>query len=138
MTSMRYITLVIIYLAGHYFSVQALDAENPKLIHNKTFILGLSTFIFFLILKYKENNCNDNTKRLPVSYIYSQSIFYTILALLSQYIYKFFLNNDCMEIVSTTINDINDFTHIPEALFTAGIVLLTNNLSLYLIYPKCN
>lgn len=138
MTSIRYISLVIIYLVGYYFTTLAKEETNPKLIHNKTFILGISTFIFFLIIKYRENDCNDKTKELPHSYIYTQTIFYTVLAIFSQYIYKFFIENECVEIISITINNINDFTYIPEALFIAGIVLLTNNLSSYLIYPKCN
>ena len=137
MTSMRFITLSIIYLAGHYFSHLNRDDTHPKLIHDPTFILGVSTFIFFLVLKFRDNDCQDETKKLPSSYVYSQSFFYSGLAIFSQYIYKFFLEKDCIEIVQKTINDINDFTYIPEALFTAGIVLFTNNLSQYLIYPKC-
>jgi hypothetical protein len=139
MRSARYISLVTIYLIGHFISIINKDeTTRPLLIHNQTFILGISTFIFFLIIKSDENNCSDETKKLPQSYIYSQAIFYSILAIFSQYIYKFFVEKNCLQILTITINNINDFTYIPEALFIAGFVLLTNNLSLYVIYPKCN
>jgi hypothetical protein len=140
MTSQRYLTLVLIYLAGHYFSVINYDQSHPNLIHHPLFILSVSTFIFFYIMKEEENNCNNNknTKGISSTFVISQSIFYTIIAILSQYIYKFFVEVNCFEIVVGTINNINDLSYIPEALFIAGFVLLINNLSLRIIYPKCN
>jgi hypothetical protein len=139
MTSIRYIKLVIIYILGHFFSKIKYDAEYLNLLNNQLFVLGISTFIFFLFIKFKETNCNDkNKKGLPTKYIYTQSIFYTILAILSHYIYKFFLEQDCIDIIAQIFNSINDLTYIPESLFIAGFVLLINNLSLYIIYPKCN
>lgn len=141
MTSFRYILLVTIYLAGHYFTKVNYDAEHPKLVNNPLFILSASTFLFFIIIKFQETNCSgekNNKKGIPTSYIFSQAVLYTILAILSQYIYKFFLDQECIDTVAQTINDINDFSYIPEALFIAGFILLINNLSLSLIYPKCN
>jgi hypothetical protein len=97
------------------------------------------TFLFFVFIKFQENSeCNSNNNKLPVKYIFSQSIAYTILAVFSQYIYKFFLEKDCIDTIASQINDINNITYIPEALFIAGFILLINNLSLVLIYPKCN
>jgi hypothetical protein len=142
MISLRYLILVLIYISGHYFSIINYDDSHPKLIHNPLFIISVSTFIFFFIIKYKESKCdngddNKNLKGLPITYIFSQSLFYTIIAILSQYIYKFFVGVNCYDIITDVINNINDLSYIPEALFIAGFVLLINNLSLYVIYPKC-
>ena len=65
-------------------------------------------------------------------------MFYTIIAIVSQYIYKFFVDINCYDTITGVINNINDLSYIPESLFIAGFVLLINNLSLHIIYPKCN
>ena len=135
MTSLRYLILVSLYIGGHFF----VELNNDdKIIHNPLFVLCIITFLFFVFIKFQENSeCNNNSK-LPVKYIFSQSIAYTILAVISQYIYKFFLEKDCIDTIASQINDFNNITYIPEALFIAGFILLINNLSLVLIYPKCN
>jgi hypothetical protein len=136
MTSLRYLILVSLYIGGHFFT---LLSDDNKIIHNPTFVLCIITFLFFLFVKFQENSeCNTNNNKLPVKYIFSQSIAYTILAVFSQYIYKFFLEKDCIDTIASQINDFNNITYIPEALFIAGFILLINNLSLVLIYPKCN
>ena len=149
MTSIRYLTLVIIYLVIHYFPVFYYDNSRPSLIYDQLyinqFLIGLSTFIFFYKIKEHESKCESESKNksenlngLPESYIFSQSLFYAIIAILSQYIYRFLLEANCSDIITSSINNINNISYIPEALFIAGFVLLTNNLSLYIIYPKCN
>jgi hypothetical protein len=142
MTSLRYLILTAIYIIGSFFIIyykshNNQDTQFNKLITNPTIILFISTFLFFLIIKYQENsNCVNN--KLPAKYIFSQSISYSILAVITQYIYIFFLEQDCIDTVAGSINQFNEFTHVPESLFIAGFVLLINNLSSYLIYPKCN
>ena len=143
MPSLRYLILVSLYIAGHFYIIynknKDVDSQFNKIIHNPTFVLCVLTFIFFLFTKFQENSqCDPKNTKLPTKYIFSQSIIYTILAVISQHIYKFFLEKDCIDTVAGSINDFNELTYIPEALFIAGFILLINNLSLYLIYPKCN
>jgi hypothetical protein len=86
-------------------------------------------------VKSTENNkCTKN--KLENKYIISQSTFYSILALFSNYLYKFLLEKECIEVINRTINNISEATYILEAFFVAGIVLLTNYLS-YKFYPRC-
>jgi hypothetical protein len=88
------------------------------------------------IIKYNDNNkCTKN--KLSIRYLISQSIFYSIIALLSHNLFSFFIEKECMEQVNNLIISISKTTYILEALFIAGIVLYTNHLSYYLIYPKC-
>jgi hypothetical protein len=138
MTSIRFLILTSIYVIGHYFiKFHSKNQYADKTIFEiPLFLFSLSTFIFFLVIKTNDNNkCTKN--KLESKYIYSQSLFYTIIAILSQNLYQFFLEKECIGIISNTIQSIDKFTYILEALFVAGFVLLTNNIS-YLIYPKCN
>ena len=138
MTSLRFLILVGIYLGGFYYSKYNKDDEHPSMIQNPLFILTVSTFLFFLVIKFLETNCKQPHKGLPATYIFSQSVIYTGLAIISQHIYRFFLEKDCIDTAAGYINNFNEFTYIPEAIFIAGFILLINNLSLNLIYPKCN
>ena len=93
--------------------------------------------MYFLWIKYHEDNDCPNPKLIKPNSVYIEPVVYVIFAIIAQYIYKFLLEKDCTEIVSVLVNNINNFTYIPEAIFVAGFVLLTNSLR-YLIYPKCN
>lgn len=136
MTSTRYLILVAIYIAGYYFTkYYNQDESNISLLNSPLFILSFSTFIFFYIVKYYENQkCKKN--KLESKYILSQSIFYSILAIISQYLYDFFLEKDCIDGLLTIFKKIDSITYIPKAFFIAGIVLLINQLN-YFICPKC-
>jgi hypothetical protein len=138
MTSVRFLILVGIYLGGHYFTKYHINDEHPSMLYNPLLVLSVSTFLFFIVIKFLETNCNQPRKGLPATYIFSQSVIYTALAIMSQYIYQFFLEKDCIDTIAGYINNFNEFTYIPEAVFIAGFVLLINNLSLNLIYPICN
>ena len=135
MTSRRYIILSIIYIASYYIVMYHYDEDNHSIIHNPYIVLFLSTFIFIYVIKYQENkNCTKN--KLENKYLLSQSLFYSLLALLSHNIYNFLIEKDCVSIINNTISNISNATYIFEGLFTAGIVLLVNQLS-YKFYPKC-
>ena len=136
MTSLRYLILVAIYIIGYYFSKSKDENSNKiNILYSQLFVLVFSTFIFFYVIKYLENDkCKEN--KLPPKYILSQSVFYSIIAVISQYLYQFFLEKNCVDSVTSLVNNIATFTYIPEAFFVAGLVLLINQLS-YIIYPKC-
>lgn len=135
MTSRRYIILSIIYIASYYIVMYHYDEDNHSIIHNPYIVLFLSTFIFIYVIKYQENkNCTKN--KLENKYLLSQSLFYSLLALLSHNIYNFLIEKECVSIINNTISNISNATYIFEGLFTAGIVLLVNQLS-YKFYPKC-
>ena len=135
MTSGRYIFLVTIYLIGYYLVEYHFKDDRSSAIHSHLFLLSISTFAFIYGIKYFENNkCTKN--KLESKYLLSQSIFYTIIAVLSQYLYDFFIEKDCSFGFINYINNIQSIRYIPEAFFIAGIVLLLNQLS-YIIYPKC-
>jgi len=110
--------------------------DNQEFYNNPYVVMFGSTFIFMYVIKYLENSkCTKN--KLPNKYLISQSIFYSLLALFSHNIYVFFLEKECIVFLNKAMNNISNFTYIFEALFVAGIVLLTNQLS-YLIYPRCS
>ena len=135
MTSARYLILVVIYIIGYFYTDYHKNDEKITIFHVPLFILTFSTFIFFYVVKYLENkDCTKN--KLESKYILSQSIFYSILAVLSQYLYDFFLEKECFNGLFAILKNKGPITYIPEAFFVAGIVLLTNQLS-YIIYPKC-
>jgi hypothetical protein len=109
--------------------------DNNSFIHLPVVVIFLSTFIFIFFIKYSENEkCVKN--KLPINYIFSQSTFYSIIALLTHYLYKYLIDKDCIKSIDDITHHISEISYIPEGLFTAGIVLLVNHLS-YLIYPKC-
>ena len=136
MTSARYLILVTIYILGHFFiKYHNNEGDQITFFHNPLFVLTFSTFIFFYIIKYLENQqCKKN--KLETKYLLSQSIFYSILAVLSQYLYDFFLEKDCINGLLTIFKNIDSITYAPKAFFIAGIVLLINQFSYY-FYPKC-
>ena len=135
-----HLILVIIYIGGYYISKYYSQNENQEqsfnlFLQSPLFFLSFSTFIFFYVIKYYENQkCTKN--KLESKYILSQSIFYSILAVLSQYLYDFFLEKDCIAGLLTIFKKIDSITYIPKAFFIAGIVLLSNQLN-YFICPKC-
>jgi hypothetical protein len=136
MASIRYIILSLIYIINYYIIIYKKEDENQSVYRNPTFVFFISTFIFMFIIKYNDNNkCTKN--KLSIRYLISQSIFYSIIALLSHNLFSFFIEKECMEQVNNLIISISKTTYILEALFIAGIVLYTNHLSYYLIYPKC-
>jgi hypothetical protein len=134
MISLRYLILSGIYVICHFISeFYRYRIEIP--LH--PILLCLSTFIFFAIIKYDENyNCTHIQHKLPINYIIKQSLFFAIIAFGSQYLYQFFLEKECIDSIANIFHSIDSFTYIPESLFIAGIVLLTNHLSI-VIYPKC-
>jgi len=88
------------------------------------------------IVKYNENKkCTKN--KISTRYLISQSIVYSIIALLSHNLFTLFLEKECIKDVNNLLISISKTTYVFEALFIAGIVLYTNHLSYYLIYPKC-
>jgi len=137
MASWRYIILSLMYIGGYYFTEEHnKTGEITGLTHTHLFIIASITFLFFFITKYLENR-NYKQNKLPEKYILSQSIFYTLIAVICDtYIFNIFLDNNCNETVTNLFNSISKFTFIPKGLFIAGFVLLLNRLS-YLIYPKC-
>jgi len=132
MISFRYLILSGIYISCHFISeFYRYRTEIP--LH--PILLCLSTFTFFAVIKYNENYpCTQH--KLPLNYIIKQSLFYAIIAFGSQYLYDFFLEKECIDSIANIFNSVDSFTYIPESLFIAGIVLLTNHLSV-VIYPKC-
>lgn len=135
MTSLRYIILATIYIINYYLLIHNHESDSYIIYHNPYIVLFLSTFIFMYYIKYQENNkCTKD--KLEDRYLLSQSIFYSLLAIFSSELYKFILEKECIEIVNKTIISISNLTFVFEALFIAGIVLLTNQLS-YHFYPKC-
>jgi hypothetical protein len=135
MASIRYIILSLIYIIDYYLLIYKKEDSNA-IYHNPTFVFFISTFIFMFIIKYNDNKkCTKN--KLSNRYLISQSIFYSIIAILSHNLFSLFLEKECMKDVHNIIINISNTTYILEALFIAGIVLYTNNLSYYLIYPKC-
>jgi hypothetical protein len=136
MTSSRYIILTILYICGFYFGHLHQNSNNTFfLLNTETFMLIIITFLFFCIFKYNENiNCKKN--KLSSKYILSQSLFYSIIAVFGEYLYNFFISNNCIDIINYIFIIIAKFTYIPKALFVSGFVLLVNYIS-YLIYPKC-
>jgi len=136
MTSRRYIILSTIYIICYYVMMYHSPNDNQEFYNNPYVVMFGSTFIFMYVIKYLENSkCTKN--KLPNKYLISQSIFYSLLALFSHNIYVFFLEKECIVFLNKAMNNISNFTYIFEALFVAGIVLLTNQLS-YLIYPRCS
>jgi len=137
MISTRFINLIGIYIILHFFSKMELEESSLSIFYNEQFLVAVSTYLYFLWIKYHENNECLNPKLIKPISIYTEPVVYAIFAIIAQYIYKFLLEKDCTEIVSVLVNNIDNFTYIPEAIFVAGFVLLTNSLR-YLIYPKCN
>jgi hypothetical protein len=136
MTSLRYIILSLIYILEYYFVIHRNSDDDNSIYRNQYLVLFISTFIFIYIIKYQENSkCTVN--KLDNKYLLSQSVFYSLIALMSHNIYKFLIEKECIGPINNTINDISKITYVLEALFVAGIVLFTNQLS-YLIYPKCS
>lgn len=135
MTSIRYIILSLLYILGNYFIVAHSSDDNKSIIHMPTVVLFITTFLFMYYIKYSDNKkCME--QKLPDKYIFSQSIFYSIIALLSHYLYEYIMEKECIKTVDDIIHGLSNMTYIPEGLFVAGIVLLSNRIG-YLIYPKC-
>ena len=128
MLSLRYVTLAIIYICEYYYITKNLDHYQDQVL---LLLLVLTTFIFIFVIKYIENEKCKSNKLLP-KYLISQSIFYSIIAVISQYIYKLLLDQECVSVINTIFK----YSYIPEAFFIAGFVLLLNQLS-NTIYPKC-
>jgi uncharacterized membrane protein YqhA len=136
MASVRYIILSLIYIIDYYFIIYKKEEDSHAIYHNPIFVFFTSTFIFMFIIKYNENNkCTKN--KLSIRYLISQSIVYSIVAILSHNLFSLFLEKECMKDINNIIINISNTTYILEALFIAGIVLYTNHLSYFLIYPKC-
>jgi len=128
MISLRYLTLSGIYVLTYFYS--------EWFYHPHPTVIFVTTFIFFAIFKYNENfNCTKN--KLPMEYLIKHSIFFSLLAIASEYIYEIFLEQECLENIKNVFNSADSYTYVPKSFFIAGIVLLTNNNLSYLIYPKC-
>ena len=81
MASVRYIILSLIYIIDYYFIIYKKEEDSHAIYHNPIFVFFTSTFIFMFIVKYNENNkCTKN--KLSNRYLISQSIVYSIIALL--------------------------------------------------------
>lgn len=135
MISFRYIILSLIYIIDYYFIIYRYADDDHSIYHSPYFVLFFSTFIFFLIVKFNDNN--KCTNKLSNKYIITQSALHSIIALFAHDIYRFFIEVECIHQINVIMQNISNATYIPEGLFVSGIVLLSNQM-LYLLYPKCN